>query len=415
MAAPARKKFKVTHGNSHISVYPYGKGWRYAWRETRDAAWRYVTSKTKAEAEASATLKLEELDRGGIVWSSLDREALAFHEAIHRDTTPADWPAILAFIKARRKSAEIVAAVARFMEWKIATAGEETPYLARVRGILEGMATAFKGREVAEVHAPDLLEWWKARGAGKSAKRQKDIRADLVAFWSWARREGIAGADPVTPAERIPAVSADHGERRVLTIDEIKKLLLHVDQEFRAWVVLGAFAGLRPEEIAPPTKGGSKKKKKRGLHCEEIDWTFGVIRVPAVVSKVGFPRVLPMSDACRAGLEWAGIKPGMTGPVCMKNPSDEKETLRLGKVVFTTGWPQDALRHSYGSYRNAVVRSLPQVAEEMGTSVTMLNRHYHNPKAEAEGAEWFALRPGAIRFDPISGDLMEESGERAAG
>ncbi len=73
-----------------------------------------------------------------------------------------------------------------------------------------------------------------------------------------------------------------------------------------------------------------------------------------------------------------------------------------GKEVFKTGWPQDSLRHSYGSFRNALIRNLPQVAEEMGTSETILRCHYHNPITLKEGEEWFALRPAMIRFDPIS-------------
>jgi hypothetical protein len=166
-------------------------------------------------------------------------------------------------------------------------------------------------------------------------------------------------------------------------------------------VVLGAFGGLRPEEICP---GASKRKGKRGLLREEIDWQFGVIRLPACVSKVNRPRNVPMSAALKAGLEWAGIRSGQSGPACKRNPAVAKELNRLGKEVFKTGWPQDSLRHSYGSYRNAVVRSLEQVAEEMGTSVAMLHRHYHNPKAEAEGVEWFAVRPVS---DPICSDGIE--------
>lgn len=65
------------------------------------------------------------------------------------------------------------------------------------------------------------------------------------------------------------------------------------------------------------------------------------------------------------------------------------------------GWPQDALRHTYGSMRNAQIRNLPQVAEEMGTSETMLRRHYHNPKTKEEAVEWFRLRPEMIRYDLI--------------
>jgi hypothetical protein len=95
------------------------------------------------------------------------------------------------------------------------------------------------------------------------------------------------------------------------------------------------------------------------------------------------------------------VKAGQTGLVCERNPTEFDETKRLGVAVFKTGWPQDAIRHSYGSFRNALIRNLPQVAEEMGTSEAMLRRHYHNPRTTEEGEAWFALRP----MVPIGSDL----------
>ena len=43
-----------------------------------------------------------------------------------------------------------------------------------------------------------------------------------------------------------------------------------------------------------------------------------------------------------------------------------------------------------------MIRALPQVAEEMGTSETMLKKHYHNPKTKEEGEAWFGLRPSDL-------------------
>jgi integrase len=230
-----------------------------------------------------------------------------------------------------------------------------------------------------------------ARGKGLSSKSRKDLRGSLVSFWRWCQREGIAGNDPVTVAERLPNPKLGNNTRRVLEPKELEAIFGHILPEWRAWAVLGAFAGLRPEEIAP------KKHKvdgKRGIRCEEIDWKFSVIRLPAEVAKGGKrPRIIPLSEACKAGLRWAGIDETGQGPVCLRNPSQEKELERLGKLLFGGDWPQDALRHSYGSYRNAALRNLPQVAEEMGNSVEMLNKHYHNPRTEAEGEAWFAWRP----------------------
>jgi integrase len=165
--------------------------------------------------------------------------------------------------------------------------------------------------------------------------------------------------------------------------------------QYRSGIVLQAFCGFRPEEIAPLKRKGTKKSK-RGIRREEIDWQYNVIRVPGEVSKTSFPRNVPLLPAAREWLEWAGVHPGHTGPVCDENPVESGETARLGHEVFKTGWPQDALRHSYGSYRNAMIRSLTQVAEEMGTSETMMKQHYHNPKTKEEGEAWFGLHPSDL-------------------
>ena len=386
-------KRRVSDGNSHLTVY------KWTHPTTRTTRWRFIhrvngkrltkTYKTRVEAETAAAAILKETP-AGLAWTGLDTAARKFLEEVQWRTPEADRPAVLAFLRSRDTSAEIGAAVDAFKTHKIAEAGEETPHLRTVGLRLDHLAAHFAGRRVAEIHAPELAEWWRDRGLNLSSKTRRDLRAVLVLFWKWALRQGMAGSDPVTAAERLPNVSVASGARRVLDPAEVCQVLNAAARDYRAWVVLGAFAGLRPEEIAP---AAIKKSGKRGIRCEEIDWQFGVLRVPAEVSKVNRPRIVPMNDALRAGLEWAGIGPGMIGKVVLSNPSQTHELSRLGKLLFGGRWPQDSLRHSYGSYRNALVRSLDQVAEEIGTSVQMLHRHYHNPQPEAMGTDWFGLRP----------------------
>lgn len=395
----AKRRNRVIRGNAHLTVYPYthpgtgAKRWRFAFQE--DGKWKYRTFKTKIEAETAAGNILDEIP-AGLAWSALDADARKFLEEVHRRTAATDRPAVLAFLRSRDSSAEIAAAVAAFLAHKQTEAGEITPHLRTVENLLDQLATHFSGRRVSEIHAPELAAWWTARGEKLSNKSRRDIRAHLVTFWRWSLKQGLAGTDPVTAADRLPAPRVEFGQKRVLTTDELCAVLDAAEPQFRAWCILGAFAGLRPEEIAPKQAAKGKKARKRGILCEEIDWQFGVIRLPAEVSKGGTrPRNIPMNDALKAGLQWAGIRPGMTGPVCLTNPTEVQELKRLGKLIFKTGWPKDALRHSFGSYRNAILRNMPQVAEEMGTSVAMLHNHYHNPRATAEGTAWFALRPHA--------------------
>ena len=398
-----RKRSKITRNGKTLTVYPYGAAWRFCWREREGMPWRYVTRATKKAAEEAAWEKLGEIDAGGLVWSALDGEARRFLESVHRLAKAADFPAVLAFLESRSQSAEVVLSVARFLAWKVAKKGEKTRNLENVRRVLEPMAEQFKGRCLVDIAPAELAEWWSGRTAGRGKKTANEVRGALVGFYKWAVWDGIH-PKVTTAADKLPRQELDKAERRVLRPQEVLDVLNSVQKEFRAWVVLGAFAGLRPEEIAPPQKKGMSKAGKRGIRCEEIDWRFSVIRLPAEVSKLSRngDRLVPLTDAAKAWLAWAGIEEGMVGPVCLRNPSEQDELKRIGLEVFKGRWPQDALRHSFGSYRNAMLRNLPRVAEEMGTSVQMLQKHYHNPQTEEAGANWFSLRPGMIRFDPMA-------------
>lgn len=409
-----RKSFKVKSGNAHITVAPWkhprsgAERWRYAYRPAPGHPWKYRTFKTKDTAEAAAKRKLESLHAGTVSLEEISPARRRWLEEINRSVSVEDQPRVLEFIQSFRISAEVSAAVACFLAAKISKAGEETPYLSTMRGVLENLARHFHGRAIPDIHLPDLQAWFETRTAGLGWKRRRDIRATLIQFWRWARKQGLATASAITPADRLPEIgTGERGARRILTPHQLHQLAGEIREEFRAWLVLGCFAGMRPEEIAP---GPAKKSAKRGLRCEEIDWRFSCIRLPAVVSKGGKrPRIIPMSDALKSWLQWAGIEPGMQGPVCLSNPSQTKELERLGEIVFGGHWPKDICRHSYGSYRNAELRSLQQVAEEMGTSENMLHWHYHNPQPEAIGKCWFAQRPGVLICSDEMTDPMQKS------
>jgi integrase len=406
-----KRKQQVRVGDLRVTIFPWvhpgtkRKGWRFGWLDGE--RWRYKTCGVLEDAKVAAEKMLREKAMGGVVWSGLSEGRRRFLSDVARLVRPGDEAEVLAFLESRERSVEVGEAVRRFVAWKVVEAGEETPHLTTVRKALEGMAESFVGRSVASIEGGELARWWEERGKDCGAKRRKDLRAAAVAFWKWAKREGVVG-DGVTVAERLPTPKVAAGKRVVLSAKELLAVLAEVRREWRAWVVLGAFCGLRPEEICPAV---TKREAKRGLRCEEIDWEFGVVRVAAEVSKVNRPRIVPLCEAGKVWLRWAGIEPGMSGPVCLRNPALWQESLRIAKVVWPDGkWPQDALRHSFGSYRNAVLRNLGQVAEEMGTSETMLHRHYHNPRTKEEGVEWFSVRP-----EMLAGGVPNGSDERRVG
>jgi len=181
-------------------------------------------------------------------------------------------------------------------------------------------------------------------------------------------------------------------------------LLREVRPDYRLWMILGMFAGMRPEEIVP-----EKYRRRRGLQKEEIDAETRTVYVTReVAGKTRKARRIPFCDHFEEWLAWAGWEPDHLGPIAAKPASRADETLRLGRLLDehfgrSEGWPKDFLRHTYASHRNAVIQNLPQLAVELGNSVDVIQGHYNQPLPKGEGEAFFAIRPGDL--DP--GEVVE--------
>ncbi len=56
-------------------------------------------------------------------------------------------------------------------------------------------------------------------------------------------------------------------------------------------------------------------------------------------------------------------------------------------------WKKNALRHSYGTYRMAVLKAPVRVAFEMGNSPGVIRKCYDRVVTETQGKTWFGVRP----------------------
>jgi integrase len=430
MAPPSKKRFRVKEGNSHLTCYPYtypgGKsGWRFNWRENLNSPWRNVFKETKEEITEAARQKLLELDTGEIIWTALPRARRDFLQAVHREVPARDQQAILAIIANRRKSALIPDAVARFLAFKTPKGKTATPHQEQVGRDLTHLAATHPERILTDLTLPELESWLDSRTGSAGDARRRSIRAALVMFWKWARKDGIAGNDADTLASRLAAVDAPEGKLQILETEELEHLLSLVTPEFFPLVILGAFQGIRPEEIAP-----KKKSTKPGLRWEHINWEWNTITVPKEVAKTRRkkstrPRTMPLHPVTRAWLEAAGINPDQTGRICTRNPTeayqgDDRLTTLWGRALAEkfpahfSDWPTDALRHSYASYRIAILQNAGQVALEMGNSEGMLHDHYNNPRTSRQGHAWFDFTPDQAKHLPAHLDPARISRKSAA-
>lgn len=371
------KSYRYRNGLQSVVIHLCAKGWRF---ELPGESRKYVTRRKKADIQKAA----DELFKGQEVvkWEGVPEERRTFLVKVLDLVPMSAEESVLAYLRQRESSASIVQACARFYE-SMALRGRSERHVKALKMDLDAFAEKVTGT-VADVNVETLRGFLAVRCAGVGLARRKQVRGTLVQFFRWCRKEGLVSNDTVTAADRLPSISLPAGERRVMTREEFDQCLALLPKKHLPWFLLGAWAGLRPEEAAPTAT--KLADGRRGVAWEDIDWNFGHIRIAAETAKVDRPRIVPLCDSLRAAL-WPLRG---SGAICSLSPVRDKTLRMLGEKVFGGAWPADVLRHSFGSYRNAQLRNLPQVAEEMGTSVDMLHRHYHNPKASEEAAAWFA-------------------------
>ena len=208
-------------------------------------------------------------------------------------------------------------------------------------------------------------------------------------FFRWCRKQGYLPAGEETAPERIERPQIARAVPETWTRAELDILLANVTDNFRAWLYLAAWAGVRVEEIAP-----EKASKKDGIRWEDFKWDRRILEIRPEVSKMNQRRIIPICDALAAVLKpLAGTGRVVAGLPPHRSPKrgEVAETARLGSLVG--GWKRNALRHSWISYRAAMV-GIAQAALEAGNSEAVSRRNYHDAMSKADAVAWFAV-PGA--------------------
>lgn len=205
-------------------------------------------------------------------------------------------------------------------------------------------------------------------------RRTNNVRAALVSLFRWARMQGHL-PDTTTAPERTHARQLSAAPVEILTPAQFCDILDAAPKEWRLGLAVAGLAGLRTEEVA-------------GLRWEDIQQDQTRIVVRAEICKTRRRRFVPILPALAAWIETS--KPCEADMVAPRIGLDAlvKRLKRRG-----IGWVRNGLRHSFGSYRAAVLQSAGQVALEMGNSEAVVRRHYLEVQPLEVAEKWFDTRP----------------------
>ena len=164
---------------------------------------------------------------------------------------------------------------------------------------------------------------------------------------------------------------------QIFTVTELRALLNAACPNLVAAVAIAAFAGVRAAEIMR-------------LDWADIKLERGFIEIRPEIAKLKTRRRAPIPENLR---QW--LRPCMqqSGPVTTyKNLGNDY--LKLARKAGVK-WKRNALRHSFISYRVALMKNVQAVALEAGNSPRMIFTSYLEFVDAQDGEAWFAVTPAA--------------------
>lgn len=203
------------------------------------------------------------------------------------------------------------------------------------------------------------------------------IRRNLVTMFAFAKKQGYLHPDRKTAAEQSESFKVPDTGIEIFTPNEMRRILLAANARIMPLIAIGGFAGIRSAEILR-------------LDWEDIKWDRGLIEIAGSKAKTAARRLVPLTDNLKA---WLAPWRAETGKIM--SISDYAGALNdtAVKAKIPGGWRQNALRHSFISYRVAETGDVARTSLEAGNSPKMVFRHYREIVDGESAKAWFSIMP----------------------
>ncbi|MEI6165418.1 MAG: tyrosine-type recombinase/integrase [Planctomycetota bacterium] len=272
-----------------------------------------------------------------------------------------------------------------------------------LRGIHEAstlLTKLFAGKRVLEVTTDDIRDYLDDLNVG--LRRKFNLNSRFSQFFNWSIKKSHTTTNPCLAIE----IHVGGKEVSIFTPAEalaFLKLCETQHKDLLLYHAISLFAGLRPEEC--------QALKWENVHLEEQ-----TITVLAETSKTKETRNVHIETTLLAWIE--EHKPTKLTGFVTAQTNFKKRTLALHTDAGYRGnglnadhpeWPQDVLRHSYGSYWLAKFKNRAQLAESMGNSLQIIKKHYKRVVSKSDCAEYWSIVPGYEGRGKMKSDMPSQA------
>lgn len=275
----------------------------------------------------------------------------------------------LAHIEANAKSISVSQAVEQIINSR-KSSGLSDRYCQDLRLRLGRFAKDFDKTIVATITAGQINRW--LAGLGVAPATRNTFRRDLRTLFSDCEKHGYCQTNEAKKTDRAKEVSKPP---HILTVEETTALLNACDDDTLPYAAISLFAGLRASEA-------------QKLDWSEVDFESGHLEITAAKSKTSRRRLVPITENLAAWIKPLAELCGSVVPAGLRK--------RFNAVKARAGfhqWPQNVMRHSYGSYRLAQCHDVARVSLEMGNSPQMIFAHYRELVRPKQAEQYWKIAP----------------------
>jgi len=275
----------------------------------------------------------------------------------------------LAHLQTNAKSISVSEAVEQLISSR-KSAGLSERYCQDLHLRLGRFASGFDKTSVSAITAGQISRW--LAGLAVAPATRNTFRRDLRTLFSYCEKHGYCQTNEAKKTERAKEVSKP---AHILTVEETTALLNACDDDTLPYAAISLFAGLRASEV-------------QKLDWSEVDFESRHIEITAAKSKTSRRRLVPIAENLAAWIQPLAKLRGLVVPSGLRK--------RFDAVKARAGfhqWPQNVMRHSYGSYRLAQCQDVAQVSLEMGNSPQMIFAHYRELVRPKHAEQYWKIAP----------------------
>jgi hypothetical protein len=214
----------------------------------------------------------------------------------------------------------------------------------------------------------------------------------LSAWLGWATKNNWLPRNPCLGLKPEPP---DQGSVVTLTNAQATKFLqaaaTEKDWEVLTYLVFSLFGGIRPEEF---------RKVSKGSPTLDLRWEYlkeDGLDVPPELAKTRAGRTVDLDPVLSKWVDYIREKRGKELAGSMPNRGWSKKWSVWRKKHWEGKWPQDLLRHTFGSNHLARSQSKEITSRVMGNSPEVLDKHYWNWRTrKKEALVYWDLSPEVV-------------------